>query len=414
MQTHLKATVAVTGLALLAHLNAIADDGFRDLFNGKDLTGWHGGEYVVEDGALICRKGNLWTDEVFSNYVFDFEFRLPPGGNNGLGIHYPGTGDGAYTGMEIQILDDTHPKYAELRDYQYHGSLYTLAPAKRATFKPVGEWNRQRVQVNGPQIVVEVNDEITLEADLDEINRTHPDHEGAKRRAGHIGFLGHGDPVAFRNIRVREIPPTANVANVRAQGFEPLFDGESLAGWKHHEGIENWHAHSGILKHTGKPGETRDLWTEREFGDFTLVFDWRWTQRGQLMQRPHIRPDGSTHGGEEVEELDSGVYIRGNTKSQVNLWNWPVGSGEVWGYRTDNSMPPEVKAAVTPSEKADKPLGEWNRMMITMKGDVLNVMLNGKQVITDAKLPDVPARGAIGLQHHGQSIDFANLWIKEH
>ncbi len=413
MRYHIQSAIAAAIFGISTSL-ASADDGFRDLFNGTDLTGWQGGNYYVEDGVMICRDGTIMTTEFFANYVLEFEFRLPPGGNNGLGIHYPGHGNAAYTGMELQILDDTHPQYAELKDYQYHGSLYELAAAKRATFKPVGEWNHQRVQVNGPRVVVEVNGEITLDVNLDEINVSHPDHQGAKRRSGHIALLGHGDPVAFRNIRVREIPPSANVSNVRAQGYESLFDGESLAGWKHPEGIENWYVHSGILKHTGKPGEINDLWTEREFGDFTMVLDWRWAQRGEIHHRPHIRPDGSEHGGEEVEELDSGVYVRGSTKSQVNIWNWPVGSGEVYGYRTDGSMPAEVRAGVTPSEKADRPLGEWNRMMITMKGDKLTVVLNGRQVIDNAELPGVPAKGPIGLQHHGQAIDFANIWIKEH
>ena len=131
------------------------------------------------------------------------------------------------------------------------------------------------------------------------------------------------------------------------------------------------------------------------------------------MDRPIILPDGSQKGSAKVQELDSGIYMRGNSKSQVNLWNWPVGSGEVYGYRTDNKMPPEVKAGVTPKSQADKPLGEWNRMMITMKGELLTVTLNGEVVIKEAQLPGVPAEGPIGLQHHGSAIDFANIWIKE-
>jgi hypothetical protein len=114
-----------------------------------------------------------------------------------------------------------------------------------------------------------------------------------------------------------------------------------------------------------------------------------------------------------VEELDSGVYMRGNINSQVNLWNWPVGSGEVYGYRTNKGHSPEVRAGVTPKEKADRPVGEWNRMEITMKGDRLTVILNDKKVIDQAQLPGVPVKGPVGLQHHGSSLDFANIWIKE-
>jgi hypothetical protein len=123
--------------------------------------------------------------------------------------------------------------------------------------------------------------------------------------------------------------------------------------------------------------------------------------------------DGSTQGTVEIEELDSGIYLRGNTKSQVNLWNWPIGSGEVYGYRTDGKMSAEVKAGVTPKSKADRPIGEWNRTMITLKGDRLTVTLNGSVVIDQAQLPGIPASGPVGLQHHGGAIDFANIWIKE-
>jgi hypothetical protein len=132
------------------------------------------------------------------------------------------------------------------------------------------------------------------------------------------------------------------------------------------------------------------------------------------MKRPVIGPDGRETGEQvEVEELDSGIYLRGLSKAQVNLWNWPVGSGEVYGYRTDPAQPADILAAVTPKLRADKPAGEWNRTLITLKGDRLTVAINGLTVIDGARLPGVPAKGRIALQHHGSAIDFANLWIKE-
>lgn len=388
----------------------------RPLFNGKDLAGWKGEGYVVENGAIVCTpKGRvLMTEAVFANYVLEFEFQLAPGANNGLGIHYPGTGDAAYTGMEIQILDSTHPKYKDLKDYQFHGGLYTLAAAKQGALKPVGEWNKQRVTIVGPSVKVEVNDQIVLRANLDDLAAKHPKHEGVKRRAGHIGWLGHGDRVAFRSVQIAEIPPAANEEGVKSAGFTKIFDGKSLAGWKAGADTTNWRAEDGMLRHDGKPGPINDLWTEKEYGDLTLVFDWRWSGRGSMKSQPVVMADGTENGRVEIEELDSGVYLRGNSKSQVNLWNWTVGSGEVYGYRTDRSMSPEVKAGVTPKVHADRPLGEWNRTMITIKGDLLTVSLNGRVVIDNASLPGVPAKGAVGLQHHGSAIDFANLWIKEH
>lgn len=175
------------------------------LFNGKDLTGWKGGNYVVEDGAIVCKGANLVTEKKYTNYVFEFEFLLPPGGNNGLGIHYPGSGGPSGAGMELQILDNKHPKYAKLIDSQYHGSLYKLKAAKRGHLKPAGEWNRQQVKVNGPSVKVVLNGVGILDANLDEINKQKPKHKGAKRRSGHICFCGHGAPVKFKNITILEL-----------------------------------------------------------------------------------------------------------------------------------------------------------------------------------------------------------------
>jgi hypothetical protein len=285
--------------------------------------------------------------------------------------------------------------------------------AKQGFLKPVGEWNKKRVTVMGSLVKVELNGEVVLTANLEDLSAAHPKHEGVKRRAGHIAWLGHGDKVSYRNIQIAEIAPVANIARLEAEGFVSIFDGKTLAGWKHGEGITNWRVVKGLLKHDGKEGETKDLWTEKSYKDFTMVFDWRWSGRGEKKMQPVVLPDGSHKEKMEIEEFDSGVYLRGFSKSQVNLWNWSVGSGEVYGYRMDGKMSPEVRAGVTPKEKADKPIGEWNRTMITMKGDRLSVQLNGKNVIENAQLPDVPAEGPIGLQHHGSAIDFANLWIKE-
>ena len=411
----MKALTRISSIALVCSAASFAAEVpvMRPLFNGKDLSGWIGGGYIVEDGAIVCTPEgkNLMTEQTFSNYVLDFDFKLPPGGNNGLGIHYPGTGDGAYLGMEIQVLDNTAEKYKDLKEYQFHGSLYTLAPAKKTGLKPVGEWNHERVSVLGSAVTVELNGEIILSANLDELSASHPDHQGVKRRAGHIAWLGHGDRVAFRNVEIAEIPPAANTEGVMAAGFTRLFNSKNLDGWKHGNSPE-WTVSNGILKHSGRRGEPADLWTEKEYGDCTLVFDWRWSGRGPMKSQPTVMPDGSQNGQSEIEELDSGVFLRGSTKSQVNLWNWTVGSGEIYGYRIDPAMPAEVKAGATPKTKADRPLGEWNRTMITLKGDLLSVSLNGRVVIENAQLPGIPAKGAIGLQHHGSAIDFANFWIK--
>ena len=280
---------------LIASSSPAQEAGFRPLFNGKDLTGWTGEGYAVEDGAITAtpQAKNLVTTGTFYTYVLDFDFLLTPGANNGLGIQYPGTGDAAYTGLELQILDDSAPKYKDLQPTQFHGSIYKLTPAEKGHLKPVGEWNHERVTVTGSGLTVELNGTVILRRNLDDLAARNPKHAGAQRRSGHIAFLGHGDKVSFKNIQIKETPLPANVEGVKAAGYAPIFDGSTLGGWKHDPKATNWLAVNGIIKHDGTPGEIKDLWTEKEYGDFSMVFDWRWSGRGEKKAQPVVLPDGS-------------------------------------------------------------------------------------------------------------------------
>ena len=197
-------TFLLASSTLLVVLSHAAAEEPVALFNGKDLTGWTGADYEVREGILFSRGKILKTEKQYSNYVFEFDFLLPSGGNNGLGIHYPGEGRPSGAGMELQILDNSHPRYAKLRDSQYHGSLYRLQAAKRGALKPAGEWNHQKVTVDGPKVVVELNGQIILNADLDALEKANPKHKGVRRRNGHICFCGHGSGVQFRNITILE------------------------------------------------------------------------------------------------------------------------------------------------------------------------------------------------------------------
>ena len=204
-------------------------------------------------------------------------------------------------------------------------------------------------------------------------------------------------------------------------GFTPLFNGRDLSGWKVPAGDNgHWKVVDGVIDYDARSEaavEDKSLWSEREFGDFVLRLEWR------LKETPYVNPsvpiirwDG-THkkdaSGKEIRipvpDSDSGVYLRGSNKSQVNIWSWPIGSGEVYGYRTDEKMPAAVRAAVTPSKNADRDIGAWNAFEITMRGDRLTVVLNGQTVIDNAQLPGVPARGPIALQHHGARKD--GTWV---
>lgn len=191
-------------------------EGYVLLFNGKTMDDWTGNtqSYIAEDGNIAIHPelgsgGNLFTKEEYSDFDFRFEFQLTPGANNGLGIRAPLEGDAAYVGMELQILDNTADKYKDLHPYQYHGSIYGVVPAKRGFLKPVGEWNYEEVIARGPKIKVILNGTVITDADITDARENGtPDgkaHPGLKRDKGHIGFLGHGDVVRFRNIRVKDL-----------------------------------------------------------------------------------------------------------------------------------------------------------------------------------------------------------------
>lgn len=187
--------------------------GFKSVFNGINLKGWLGevGNYEVRDGAIACKTGKggtLFTADVYSDFVARVEFKLPPGGNNGLAIRYPGTGNPAYAAMcELQVLDNTAEKYAKLDKRQYHGSAYGIAPAHRGFLRPVGEWNFQEVTVKGSTIKVELNGTVILDTDVAEAKEymANSAHPGIGLKEGHFGFAGHNDPVMFRNIMIKRL-----------------------------------------------------------------------------------------------------------------------------------------------------------------------------------------------------------------
>jgi hypothetical protein len=232
-----------------------------------------------------------------------------------------------------------------------------------------------------------------------------------------------------------------NLAGINAQdnppeGFTSLFNGKDFTNWKVPEGDNgHWKIAGGVIDYDAESEapKGKDLWTSKEFKDFILYVDFR--IKGTPYKNPNvplILPSGLhklDENGKEitmiVPDSDSGIFLRGNSKSQVNIWCWPVGCGEVYGYRMDEKMPAEVRKAVTPVINADKNIGEWNTFKITVKGNVLNVELNGVPVIIDAMLPGLPASGPIGFQHHGGKdekgewnsppalVQFRNVYIQE-
>ena len=201
-----------------AAVMSAAERGYKQLFNGKDLTGWRlvkgrGKGYVVENGVLVCPEdggGNLFTEKEYADFNLRLEWRLWDGGNNGVGIRAPLEGDSAYVGMEIQVLDEESEKYkkgAGLKPTQMTGSVYDVFAAKSGHVKRNGEWNRNEIEAKGRKVKVTLNGVLITDVDLDTVKdeAVLKKHPGLARKSGHIGSLGHGTRVEFRNIRVKEL-----------------------------------------------------------------------------------------------------------------------------------------------------------------------------------------------------------------
>jgi 3-keto-disaccharide hydrolase len=210
-------TRSIVAVALLLVASPVfaagSEEGFAALFDGKTLDGWQGGKdgYEVVEGAIVCKEkggGNLYTAKEYGDFHLKFEFKLTPGANNGIGIRTPLQGDPAYVGMEIQVLDDSSDHYKGIKEWQHHGSVYGVVPAKTGHLKPAGEWNSEEIIAKGKQIKVVLNGETIVDADIEKASTPKTvdgkDHPGLKRDKGYIGFCGHGAHVEYRNLRIKE------------------------------------------------------------------------------------------------------------------------------------------------------------------------------------------------------------------
>lgn len=424
---------ATAAILFVVHNLAQTDAEFVPLFNGKDLQGWINVNcapetWTVRDGMIVCTgipTGVLRTVSMYENYILELDWcHLVEGGNAGLFVHsdaLTAPGQPFTRAIECQVMDGNHGDVFAIQgarlapeNPQKKGWMRSFPTEERA--KPAGEWNYYRVESRDGSLTLAVNGKIV----------TRGYH--AQPRKGYICLESEGSEIHFRNIRIKELPSTDPPAVVVARtdsGFQSLYNGLDLRGWKQVAGNNgHWQAKDWVLAYDGKSeaeGEDRHLWTEKEYGNFILIVDWRFPREAVEKPLPVILPDGSQAVDENGKEItiptmdagDSGIYLRGIAKCQVNIWNWPVGSGEIWGYRTDPAMPLEVHRACTPILQADNKPGEWNRFEISVIDDRITVVLNGKKVIDQARLPEVPKRGPIALQHHGDPIEFANIFIKE-
>ncbi|MFN0056445.1 MAG: DUF1080 domain-containing protein, partial [Planctomycetales bacterium] len=400
--------------------------------------------FTVKEGIIVSTgipTGVIRTEKQYENFIIELEWRhMRPAGNAGLfiwgdGMTAPGTPFAR--GIEVQILDHGYVEKYEKETGQKgdsftgHGDVFSIHGAtmkpdrphpkewqrclpSEFRCKPPGEWNHYRVECNHGVIKLAVNGKVVSGG------------TECRPRKGYLCLESEGSECHFRNIRIRELPSTdpkpEEIATL-AEGFQSLYTGVDLSGWQVAPGHQgHWKPADWILDYDGKSeAEDKNLWSEKSYGNFVMICDWRLNAQPHKVKRPVILPNGEyeLNADGTIKEVDvddagdSGIYLRGSSKSQVNIWCWPVGSGEVYGYRTDKGQPPEVRAGVTPKVKADKPLGQWNRFTITMKGDRLTVVLNGQTVLENAQLPDIAPTGPIALQHHGDSIQFANVFVRE-
>ncbi len=429
--------VRSTLLLLLLAVPASAQnaDGFRPMFNGKNLDGWvnvncHPGTFYWKDGMLITTgepTGFLRTQAQYQNFVCEFDWmhqNKEKVGNSGFFVWadpIPAVGTPYTRGIEVQVLvnlnvKDTYTSHGDI--FSIHGADCTPDRAHPKGWKrclpsenlcKVGDWNHYKVTAKDGAIKLEVNGKL-----VSGVTECNP-------RKGYLAFESEGAECWFKNVKIKELPSTQlspkDIADVD-NGLVSTFTGLDFTGWKWDKGHEtHWTTVGGRIKYDGKSAaEDKHLWTTREFGDVELVVDWRFDPKHATKKKhPVVLPTGEDTK-ELVEVLDggnSGIYLRGDLKSQINICCYPVGSGEVTPYRTDKSASPEVRAGVTPKMRADKKVGEWNRFVITLRGDRLSVKLNGQQVIENAHLPGIREKGPIGLQHHGEPIEFMNLFVRE-
>ncbi len=323
-EIHVREIPAAEANKILAQRGGDVD--FESVFNGKDFSGWSGEleNYEIADGSIVCQKGKggtIFTEKEYADFVARLEFKLPPGGNNGLAVRYSGEGQPHLEGLELQVLDSEAPQYAKLDPRQYHGSVYGLVAAHRGYLRPFGQWNFQQVTMRGSKVKVELNGVTILDADLSDVKESKDGvvPPGARRKRGHFGFAGHNDPVAFRNISIRELPgepaqpPSRDRAVSPTDGPIKLFNGRNLEGFytwlrdsQYSDPKKVFTVQDGMLHISGDG--YGGLVTNRDYRDYHLIVEFKWGQK--------------TWGDRVDRARDSGVLLHawGPDGGYSNTW----------------------------------------------------------------------------------------------
>jgi hypothetical protein len=431
---------------VLAAASTRAEEDWQPLFNGKDLSGWVNvnvapDTFTAREGMIVSTgqpTGTIRTQRMYENFVLELEWRhMKPQGNAGVFIWadpLTAVGTPFSRGIEVQVLDgrnsDVYTSHGDV--FSIHGaSMKPDRPHPRGSqrclpsehrCRPSPEWNHYRVTCNDGVIKLAVN------------GKEVSGGSECRPRKGYICLESEGSECHFRNLRIAELPSTnpspEETAN-EAKAFVALLTRPGLADWKLASGAsrsnlaERWSVSDWRLRYQGAEGEASArenvLWTAKEYGDFELVVDWRLTGKPVKRQHPVVLASGDDKRDEsgqrvlvEVDDGGSGaILLRGSEQAAISISCAPGGSGEITAVRSNQKLAPDIRSAAVPKERADMPLGQWNRFVIQVKGDRATVDLNGKRIIEGASVPGIAGKGPIGLAQLGASVELANVFVRE-
>jgi hypothetical protein len=438
---HVGFAAPLAAAAVLLATGALAEENWRPLFNGKDLTGWVNVNvapetFTARDGMIVSTgqpTGTIRTDRMYENFVLELEWRhLKPMGNAGVFIWadpLTAVGTPFSRGIEVQVLDGRNSDV-----YTSHGDVFSIHGASMKPdrphpkgaqrclpsehrAKPSPEWNHYRITCQDGVIKLAVN------------GKEVSGGSECRPRKGYICLESEGSECHFRNLRIAELPstnPSPDDTASEARGFEPLLARPNLADWKQVAGnAKHWVVSDWRLKYDGQSESPlprdKHLWTAKEYGDIELVVDWRLTKRPVNKMHPVVLASGDEKLDEQgrpvLVEVDdagqSGILLRGSDELAISISCSPVGSGEIASLRKNKALAAEIRASATPKVRADAAAGQWNRFVIQLKGNQVTVDLNGKRIIESAPIPGIATSGPIGLADHGEPVEFGNVFVRE-
>jgi len=401
------------------------------LFNGYDLSGWKNvngaaASWRVNEQSLISTgvtTSVLRTEKQYENFILELE-ALHTSAQSYLKIFIhadalPAPGQPFMRSIECRITNTQKASISAIYEAKINSDQVSSVAANHPQEQNsnIQKWQHYQIHSYNGEVEVYINGKLVAQA------------QKAKPRKGYISIGSEDLEVHYKNIRIKELPSTQPVTEEIAsldEGFVSLYNGLSLSEWEMKSGHQgHWTAARWKIDYDGKSEEQdKCLWSRQSFKDFVLIADVKLTRTPEETLLPVVsamgenlkHADGTLKKKAVAYAGDTGIYLRGTSKCQINIGNRNIGSGEIYGYRVDKNLSPQQRAAVVPKVKADRPPGEWNRFIITMKGNKISVSLNEQLIIDEAELPGIPTEGPIALQddhEDNNTFQFANLYLKE-